>query len=162
MPKSLLYVIIAIETMVLIVLGVLFVTQTTTETPSTAPQTQVVGLSSRAMTVYVKATGGGDRTIDVVGKIYVQDDASGRTEFLFDIGAGCFPTWTLDPQNGFNLLVADDVDVDNAALDTLMKQGQLHYEFRANSDLEIRKTLGIRGATLAFDGQHLRLNQQCS
>ena len=57
------------------------------------------------MTVYVKKVGTGERNSNVVGKLYLGDDASGDSEFLFDLVAGCFPTWTWDPRAGCNLLV---------------------------------------------------------
>ena len=163
MPKPLLYIIILIETLALLVLGFLLVTQSTpSASDSTITSESSVSLSSREMTVYVKAVGKGDTATDVVGKVYVQDDATGRAEFLFDLGAGCFPTWTLDPQDGYHLLVVEDADVSDESLDRLMRQGALRYGFSTNSDVEIIKTLGIRSSTLVFDDQRLRLQQQCS
>lgn len=163
MSKSMLYIILLIETLALIGLGILFITQS----PATVITSQTttdpsISLSSRAMTVYVKSAGKGDTAIDIVGKVYVQDDATGRIEFLFDVGAGCFPTWTLNPQDGYNLLISDDVDQDTEFLDILMREGLLRYEFSVNSDVQITKTMGIRSATLIYDDKHLRLNQQCS
>lgn len=162
MPKSRLYIIIVIETVALIALGIVFVTQSSTPTGLSNPSQPAIGLSARAMTVYVKTVGAGERTTDVVGKAYVQDDATGRTEFLFDLGAGCFPTWTLNPDNGYNLLVANDVDVEAESLETLMRQGALRYAFTVHSELQISKILGIRSAMLTYDDQALRLSQQCS
>jgi hypothetical protein len=162
MPKSLLYIIIAIETMVVIGLGILLLTRPTSATPASQLSEPEIGLSAREMTVYVKSAGTGEQTTDVVGKTYLQDDATRRTEFLFDLGAGCFPTWTVNPQNGYHLLVANDVDVDAESLDNLMRNGELRYEFTSHSDLQITKTLGIRSAILTYDDQQLRLNQQCS
>ena len=162
MPKSILYGIILIETLALIILGGLLLSQPTNDRNLTEISEPVASLSSRAITVYVKTAGTGERTTDIVGKAYVQDDATGRSEFLFDVGAGCFPTWMLDPQTGYNLLVTDVVDVDNDTLDNLMRQGALRYEFSIHSELQITKTLGSRSATLMYDNKRLRLNQQCS
>lgn len=161
MPKPILYVIIVIETIALVVFGVMFV-QLSNKAEQTTTASEPIGLSARAMTVYVKSAGKGDSTTDVVGKVYVQDDGTGRTEFLFDVGAGCFPTWALDPQDGYHLMVADDVDVDTQSLDTLMRDGLLRYEFRTNGDVQITKTMGIRATQLRYNVHTLRLNQQCS
>ncbi len=160
MPKPILYVVILIETILLIAFGVMF-TQLTHEAEKTTA-TEPINFSSRDMTIFVKSVGKGDTATDIVGKMYVQEDATGRSEFLFDVGAGCFPTWMLNPQAGYNLLVLDDVDVDNVPLDTLMREGLLRYEFKINSDLQITKTMGIRSATLSYDQHHLLLNQRCS
>ncbi|GEM_PF-1962036 len=166
MSKSMLYVIIVLEAVGLFVMSTLLVlaiaspqTNNTTQSIEDEPAVPITG---REMTVYVKAAGSGERSTDVVGKMYIQDDATGRTEFLFDIGAGCFPTWTLNPQDGFNLMVADEVDIDTAPLEQLMRDGQLTYNLRVNGDLEIRKIMNIRSATLRYNDEVLRLNQQCS
>ena len=160
MPKSILYVIILIETIALIVLGIMVIQFSNEAEKTTA--IEPINFSARAMTVYVKSVGNGENAANVVGKMYIQDDATGRSEFLFDVGAGCFPTWTLNPQEGYNLLVADDVDVDTELLNTLMRDGNLSYQFSANSDIQIIKIMGVRAVTLTYDAQQLRLNQQCS
>ena len=160
MPKPILYIIILFETILLIAFGVIFIQLTNEAEKNTAPEQ--INFSSRAMTVYVKSAGKGDVATDVVGKMYVQDDATGRSEFLFDVGAGCFPTWTLNPQAGYNLLILDDVDVDAESLDMLMRDGLLRYEFNLHTELQITKTMGIRSVILTFDQQRLLLTQQCS
>lgn len=142
--------------------GLLISRLSTPPTDSSEEAQSTIALSSRDMSVYVKAVGSGERSTDVVGKVFVQDDATGRTEFLFDLGAGCLPTWLLDAQAGYNLMIVEDIEIENTPLDQLMKQGALRYQFVINSDLQITKTLGIRSATLLFDDQVLRLNQQCS
>jgi hypothetical protein len=163
MPKPLLYAIVVIETVIIIGLGIVFMRQSqSTALPASSPTESAISLSARDMTVYVKTVGIGERATDVVGKVYLQDDATGRTEFLFDIGAGCFPTWTLNTQEGYNLLVAEDVDIASAPLETLMKDGALRYQLRVNGDLEISKIMGTRSAKLTYGDQMLRLNQQCS
>jgi len=166
MSKSLLYIIILLETAGLFVLSTLLVITISSpagDSTTTASDVEpAVPITAREMTVYVKATGAGDRTTDAVGKVYVQDDATGRSEFLFDLGAGCFPTWELDTQDGYNLMVAEDVDIDSAPLDQLMREGHLRHNFRVNGDLEIRKFMGIRSVNLRYNEQVLRLNQQCS
>jgi len=165
MSKSMLYIIILLETAALFVLSslLLLTIGSATDSSTTSVTTEpAVPISGREITVYVKSAGTGERETDVVGKMYLQDDATGRTEFLFDLGAGCFPTWTLNPDDGFNLMVADDVDVDSVPLEQLMREGQLSYNLRVNGDLEIRKFMGIRSATLHYNDSVLRLNQQCS
>lgn len=163
MSKPILYIIIALETIGLLVMGAILIT-TRNEPPKTTSPTiePAVPITAREMTVYVKSAGTGEKVTDVVGKMYVQDEATGRGEFLFDLGAGCFPTWTLNPQDGYNLMVTDEVDIASAPLEQLMREGQLSYAFRVNGDLEIRKVMGIRSASLHYNGQVLRLNQQCS
>jgi len=159
MPKPILYIVLLIETIVLIALSVMVIQLSDEAEITTA--TEPISFSARDMTVYVKSAGKGDTARDVVGKMYVQDDATGRSEFLFDVGAGCFPTWTLNPQVGYNLLILDEVDVDASSLDRLMRDGLLRYEFKINSELQIIKTMGIRSVILSFDQQRLHLNQQC-
>jgi len=161
MPKPILYVIIFIETIALVVFGVMLM-QYSNQVAKTTTAIEPIDLSARAMTVYVKSAGKGDTATDVVGKVYIQDNATGRSEFLFDVGAGCFPTWTLDPQDGYHLLVSDDVDGNTQLLDTLMRDGALYYAFHTHSDIQIIRTMGIRATTLIYDDQTLRLNQQCS
>ncbi len=160
MPKPILYMLLLSETILLIALGVILIQLTNdAEQPTT---TESIHFSSREMTVFVKSVGKGDSAADVVGKMYVQDDATGRSEFLFDVGAGCFPTWTLNPQDGYHLLVVDDVNVNDVTLEMLMREALLRYEFKMNGDLQITKTMGIRSATLSFNQHRLFLDQHCS
>ena len=160
MPKRFLYFVIVLEALALLAVTVLLLTARPGEDASQAES--AVNLSGRAMTVYVKKVGTGERNSNVVGKLYLGDDASGDSEFLLDLVAGCFPTWTWDPRAGFNLLVAETADIDAESLDTLMRRGALTFQFRVNGELQIIKTMGIRAATLSFDDRRLRLGQRCT
>lgn len=164
MPKPILYSIIVIETLVIIGLGFILISQSNAEKGKTTASAiePAIPLSARDMSVYVKIAGAGEQATDIVGKVFVQDIATGRSEFLFDVGAGCFPTWTFNPQDGYKLLIADDVDIDSTPLETLMKNGSLQYDLRVNGDIQITKIMGIRSAKLEYNNQILSLNQQCS
>lgn len=164
MPKPILYSIIFIETLVIIGLGIVLLNQSKVEEGKTTASAiePAIPLSARDMSVYVKVAGAGEQATDIVGKVFVQDTSTGRSEFLFDVGAGCFPTWTLNPQDGYKLLIADDIDIDSVPLEALMKNGLLRYNLRVNGDLQITKIMGIRSVKLEYNNQVLRLNQQCS